>query len=195
MEYEIRPLTAGLVNDYVAFFDTEKHSDNKDEHKCYCVCWCSDDHRLGLERMVDAGKRRALAIEYVKTGLIRGYLAYMDNRVVGWCNANDKNKCQHCISWLRFLNDVKIQESGKPKTKAVFCFAIASEYRKKGIATGLLKKVCEDAIKEGYDIVEAYPKKEMKNLDNFEGPLSMYLKQGFSITEDHGEYYTVKKDL
>jgi len=51
MEYEIRALTADLVNDYINFFDTEEHSDNIEEHKCYCVCWCSDDHRTGLDKM------------------------------------------------------------------------------------------------------------------------------------------------
>ena len=33
MEFKIKTLTNDLVDDYIRFFDTEKHSDNQDEHK------------------------------------------------------------------------------------------------------------------------------------------------------------------
>lgn len=46
MNIEIRKLAPDLVEDYVSFFDTTPHYYNKDEHKCYCVCWCSADHRI-----------------------------------------------------------------------------------------------------------------------------------------------------
>jgi len=40
VDIKIRKLTSDLVDDYVNFFDTTPHSDNVDDHKCYCVCWC-----------------------------------------------------------------------------------------------------------------------------------------------------------
>jgi len=43
MDIEIRRLVPDLAEDYVRFFDTTPHDDFADEHKCYCVCWCSDD--------------------------------------------------------------------------------------------------------------------------------------------------------
>jgi len=61
---EIRKLNPELVEDYLHFFDVEDHSDNIAEHKCYCVCWCSDDHSMGIEKMSTAGKRRKLAEKY-----------------------------------------------------------------------------------------------------------------------------------
>ena len=33
---------------------------------------------------------REQAIDFIKSGRMQGYLAYVDNEVVGWCNANDK---------------------------------------------------------------------------------------------------------
>lgn len=45
MKVEIRKLTPVLTDDYLYFFDTTPHWDNIDEQKCYCVCWCSADHR------------------------------------------------------------------------------------------------------------------------------------------------------
>ncbi len=195
MEIEIKVLTADRVDDYLRFFDTEEHSDELKEHKCYCVCWCSDDHRTGLDRMSTAEKRRELARKYVLAGLIKGYLAYEGPRVVGWCNANGRKECRHCISWLRTMRDVKIAEASEANVKSVFCFTIAKDHRRKGIASQLLKKVCEDAKAEGYDSVEAYPKKVMKLMDAFEGPAGMYQKQGFVIEQELGDFLVMKKAL
>lgn len=44
--------------------------------------------------------------------------------------------------------------------KSIFCFVIAPEARRKGIATLLLERVCKDATKDGFDFVESYPYKE-----------------------------------
>ena len=195
MEFKIKALSPNLVNDFLDFFDTEDHSDNVKEHKCYCVCWCSDDHRNGLEKMSSAQKRRELAKEYIKNGMIKGYLAYDKNRVVGWCNSNRKNDCQNCISWLRNMQEVKITEPSNTLIKSVFCFTIAKNYRKQGIATQLLKRVSNDSLIEGYTSIEAYPKKVLKKIDAFEGPLEMYLKEGFSIEEELKDYFVVRKNL
>ncbi|HPJ23586.1 MAG TPA: GNAT family N-acetyltransferase [Bacillota bacterium] len=182
MEFQIKKLTKDLVDDYIYFFDTENHSDNQDEHKCYCVCWCSDDHRTGLDKMSSASKRRALAKEYISQGMIKGYLAYDKEKVVGWVNANDKSSCINCISWL--INLKEVNTSTSKKVKSVFCFTVASLYRRKGVATQLLQRVIQDAREDGYEEIEAYPKKEIKHLDDFEGPLSMYLKQGLVIKKE-----------
>jgi ribosomal protein S18 acetylase RimI-like enzyme len=93
------------------------------------------------------------------------------------------------------MQDVETAQTPDANVKSVFCFAIANDHRRKGIATRLLRRVCEDAKAEGYEAVEAYPKKTMKDLDAFEGPLEMYKGQGFVVAEDHGEYLVVRKNL
>jgi len=42
-------------------------------------------------------KRRELAVQYINDDMIRCYMAYHDGKVVGWCNANEKTECLHCI--------------------------------------------------------------------------------------------------
>lgn len=196
MDIEIRKLTPDLTNDYLHFFDTEKHSDNIDEHKCYCVCWCSDDHRSDNVDMSSAEKRRELAAHYVNNGLIKGYLAYQDDRVVGWCNANSKPECFNCISWLRFMSGVSKSESSKDiKVKSILCFTVAPSMRRKGVATKLLERVCIDAAKEGYGFVESYPKKNFKQMDNFEGHLEMYKNCGFFVHEQLDDFVVMRKQL
>ena len=195
MNIEIKKLTPEMVDDYVNFFDTTSHSTGKDEHKCYCVCWCSDDHRERKD-FKTAEDRRKLAAEYVKNGDIQGYLAYYNNKVVGWCNANTKSECLKCISWLMFMKNVPTGESEPEiKVKSIFCFAVAPDMKRKGIASKLLERVIDAATEEGFDFVEAYPKSNMKEADNFEGPLKMYKKAGFEEYEELEEMVVVRKRL
>ena len=89
MDIEISKLTPDLAEEYAHFFDTTPHDDRIPDHTCYCVCWCSDDHRFWTGGPTRE-ERRAMAIDYVGSGKVQGYLAYSGSRIVGWCNANTK---------------------------------------------------------------------------------------------------------
>jgi len=116
-------LTSDLLEDYLSFFETEAHADNEEEDRCYCVCWCTADHRVETD-FSSPEKRRDLAVQYIITaGIIQGYLAYYDDHVVGWCNANTKSDCIHCTSWLRFMSEVNtIEPDPNSRAKSIFCF-------------------------------------------------------------------------
>ena len=96
MNIEIRKLTPDLAEDFVTFFDTTPHNE-KYKVKCYCVFWCNDDCE-GKDFNTKAA-RRDYAVQYVKGNNIQGYLAYYDDKVVGWCNANTKSDCLKCKGW------------------------------------------------------------------------------------------------
>lgn len=153
MEIEIRRLTPDLAEDYVQFFDVTPHDVNIDEQKCYCVTWRSDiSYANGAPHWFPAREeRRTRAKEFVRTGSIQGYLAYYGDKIVGWCNANAD--CQLCVNYLRSYWP-KEEYRGDVKVKSVFCFVVAPEMQRKGIATQLLKRVCKDAANEGFDFVE-----------------------------------------
>ena len=76
MNIEIRKLSPELTEDYIRFFDVTPHGDNVDDHKCYCVCWCSDT--WGGKDFSTPEKRREYAAKYIKDNIIQGYLAYCD---------------------------------------------------------------------------------------------------------------------
>jgi len=198
MNVEIRKLVPDLSEDYLRFFETEAHADNEDEDRCYCVCWCSADHREGMD-FSSPEKRRDLAIQYIKNGTIHGYLAYYSGQVVGWCNANAKSECLNCISWLRNrgMAAVKKTESTPDiRVKSVFCFTIAPRMKRKGIATQLLERVCKDTAEEGFDYVEAYPNKAFISIfRDFMGPLELYNKCGFSVSDETEYIYVMRKSL
>lgn len=180
MELTIRKLTPELLEDYLRFFETDAHADNPDEDRCYCVCWCREDHTRPTD-FSSPEKRRALAVDYINRGSIRGYLAYDGDRVVGWCNANDKQLCRLSLSCLRCGDNLGEAEPER-RIQSVFCFTVSPDYRKMGVATALLTRVCEDAAAEDYELVEAYPPREFISVfTDFMGPYKLYEKLGFTV--------------
>ena len=177
MNIEIRKLTPELADDYIHFFDVTPHNGSSDENKCYCVTWRDDDSYEDGPWFPSPEERRERAFQYVKNGSLRGYLAYCDGKVVGWCNTNEN--CRNCIDYLR--NFYPIEEHGVDvKIKPIFCFVIAPEMQRQGIATQLVERVCKDAAEEGFDFVEAYVNKDfIDTAEDFRGPLAMYEKCGF----------------
>lgn len=195
MDIEIRKLIPELAEDYVHFFDITPHDENVDEHKCFCVCWCNDDYEGKDLSTVE--KRRKCALQYVKGNNIQGYLAYSGDTVVGWCNANTKSDCLKCASWRRFMDYVPLKESNTGiKVKSIFCFVIAPEMKRKGIATLLLERVCRDAVQDGFDFVEAYPYKESSyQSSDFGGHFEMYKKSGFHVSLKTEQGLVMRKQL
>lgn len=186
MNIEIRKLTPELAEDYVRFFDATPHSEipDHDECKCYCVWWCKDDHDVGnIDFLSTQERRRNYAVRSIKSDSIQGYLAYCDGKVVGWCNANTKADCLKCFCWKRFMSSVSTEElSSGVRVKSIFCFLTAPHMRKKGIAKLLLERVCQDAVQDGFDCIEAYPQKEYVNeAKDFMGPAGLFIKNGFEV--------------
>ena len=192
MKIEIKRLSPELADDYVCFFDITPHDEYVDAHKCYCVCWCADDYE-GKD-FSTAEKRRAAAYRYVQNGIIQGYLAYHNGIPVGWCNANTKSECLKCCSWRMFMKNVHVDMN--EKIKSIFCFVIAPQYQRQGIASMLLKRVIEDAITDRFDAIEAYPNKSfISAAADFMGPIAMYEKHGFSTTAQTEKKYVMRKAL
>jgi len=195
---EIKKLIPDLVEDYLHFFDTTEHYGEK-KMKCYCIMWCTDAayNAGGSYWYEDPVQRRKAALKRVESGAIQGYLAYHQDKVIGWCNANDKTACHQCMEHLRNNEALPIERCiDGVKSKFVFCFAIAPEYMRQGIAAMLLRKVCEDAKHEGYAQVYAIPAKEFGDTGkSFMGPYSLYEKMGFHVIGENTDRYIVKKML
>lgn len=198
MNIEICKLTPDLAENYVNFFDTTPHNE-KHKVKCYCVFWCNEDCE-GKDFSTKTA-RRDYAIQCVKGSNIQGYLAYCDNKVVGWCNANTKSDCLKCMGW-RGMNGPRkgflptVESTPEIRIKSVFCFTIAPEMRRQGIASRLLARVCQDAAEDGFDFVEAYPDKEVTGKsEDFVGYADMYEKAGFAVYHETKKKLVMRKPL
>ena len=179
MKISVCKLTYELLDDWLSYFDKDAFSDNDEWCGCYCMCYHWDDE-LEKKRAWDCDRdcaefNRKQAIEFIKSGRMRGYLAYVEGKVVGWCNANNKEAYNN----VNFNFAEEVPDNGE-KIKSIACFSVAPNYRGSGVATALLEYVCKDAKNDGFDLVEAYPFKHNEN-HAYHGPLSMYKKVGFKL--------------
>jgi len=128
---------------------------------------------------------------------IQGYLAYHSGRAVGWCNANTKADCLKCVSWRKFMDYVPLEDPDAGiRVKSIFCFVIAPEMQRKGIATLLLERVCQDAADEGFDFVEVYPHKASSwQSSDYGGHYEMYRKGGFYVSSEAEKGLVMRKRL
>jgi len=193
MNIEIRKLTPDLAEAYAHFFDVTPHWENNDCDKCYCVSWRSDDsyNEENGHWYPTREERRAHSIQFVRDGKLQGYLAYEGDRIVGWCNATAD--CQGGVNFLREYYQIE-EYRADVKVKSIFCFVIAPDMQRQGIATLLVERVCKDAAEDGFDFVEAYTDADPNN-HHFRGPLAMYEKLGFNKSAEREGRITVRRAL
>lgn len=189
MELEIRALTPELLGDYLEFFDQVAFADHPEWSQCYCMHfhWQSqwDDE--------PPKNNRDRAIEHVKGGLLKGYLAYADGKVAGWCNANDKKN----YAALKCNVKPEIWEANEDeKVKSVVCFLVAPDLRGKGVATKLLEHACADAKVDGYDFIEGYPPfGDCGMYAAHHGTVALFEKFGFAVYKQSGNCCIMRKYL
>ena len=197
-EIEIRRLAPDLAEAYADFFDATPHNE-KYKAKCYCVYWCGEES--GDMDYSTKKSRRDYAVKCVRENKIRGYFAYLNGKAVGWCNANTKSDCLACRGWQGINGPrrgyIPTEGPGQGiRVKSVFCFVIAPEMRRQGVATLLLERVCLDAANEGFDFAEAYPDKEVnEKSENYPGYANMYFKCGFTIFHETKRKLVMRKRL
>lgn len=181
MELVIKPLSPGLADEYLKFFDDTAFSDNPGWAGCYCCFYHIPSPEW--ERRTSA-QNREYAREAIQSGGMSGYLACLGGEAVGWVNAGPRKR------YARLG-----KEDSPDNACSIVCFTIAPSLRGKGIATRLLKAVVEGA-KGKYDYIEAYPLKgEQSCAFHYHGPLDMYLKAGFEIAEEKSEHYVVRRKV
>lgn len=190
MDIRISKLTPDLAEEYARFFDTTPHN-NTWGQKCYCVSWRSDDSYSGDNHGFSTSEeRRAKAIQFVKEGKLQGYLAFYGEKIVGWCNATAD--CRLGVKKLQSWGWPTAETGADVKIKSIFCFVIAPDMQRKGIATQLVEHICYDAANEGFDFVEAYTDDKFID-DGYRGPLAMYEKCGFYKCAEHEGKIVLRK--
>ena len=193
----VKPLTPGLTDDYLRFFDHERgpaFADNPEWAKCYC-------HFYEVPRAIDwpslpGDANRVAMRSRIEVGEMEGYLAYDGDEVVGWMNAQPRHKLPHCFERMRI---VAPDISCAPFEAAVIvCFVIAPARRKSGVARTLLAGGIASLAARGIKLVDAFPFKagdSTTSTDHYHGPLSMFLAAGFSILREDAEMTVVRKLL
>lgn len=191
-ELTIRRLSPELCEDWLHYFDNIAFQDHGEWAYCYCLEGHLDRHTD--ENLRDHKERREKAITFIREGKMQGYLAYLGNTVVGWCNVNDR-KNYHYVTEMFRESGYWPNEAPDTKVKAVYCFLTAPQYRGRGIAARLLEQVCGDAAQEGYACVEAYPYTDRTCEFQYHGSAKMYERSGFTEAADLKYVKVMRKDL
>lgn len=182
----IEPLVPDRLDDFLSFFESVRFTENPHWSKCYCYSfhftgsadqWTTENNRLAVSRLV-------------KDRQMKGYLAYLNGRPVGWCNANNR------LNYQRLHKIYELPQKESNKICSIVCFLIHPDFRRRGISRQLLHRVESDYTAPEYEIIEAYPGKGDLSCERlYKGPLEMYLGNGFHISEEHSDYRIVRKDL
>lgn len=186
---EIKKLTPELCDDWLGFFDGIAFSDHGD----WAFCYCLEGHmtRKKNEEWTDSAERRAYAKQMILEGKMQGYLAFDGDTVVGWCNVNDREN----FPYIRELYEYQKYEPDPRKTKVVYCFLVAPEYRGRGIAGMFLNRACEDAKQDGFLRVEAYPFSDTNMEYQYHGTVNMYKNHGFTQIADLQFLNVMEKEI
>lgn len=185
MQLEVKKLDRNMADAYLDFFDHRAFSDGSAEKGCYCVWhhW-TDRHERERSLMPENERpyrKRDYAKELIQNGILNGFAAIYNGRIVGFCNA-DAKECYFRMSREKHP-DSWIGVNGNDKILAIVCFIVAPGMRRKGVAKALLECACQYAEENGYDYVEGYPSQGEFVVNNCGGSASMYIGQGFEIID------------
>jgi ribosomal protein S18 acetylase RimI-like enzyme len=186
MEITIKPLTPDLLEDYFIFFNNMKFKENPD----WSICYCFSYHFIGTKEQWNKEENIASVVKYVNDNKMTGYLAYSDNKPIGWCNANNRQNYQRLLKYYDLI------DNPDDKVCSIVCFLIHPDFRRQGIAQKILDKICMDYSNNDYDYIEAYPGKgDLSSEGHFRGPMKLYEKYDFKIKKENDDFYIIRKEL
>jgi uncharacterized protein YndB with AHSA1/START domain/GNAT superfamily N-acetyltransferase len=181
---EVRELTPELVGDFLRFFDDDAFRDNP----AWADCYCTELHRS--DDLSTPAANRGLADEMIRARRMRGFLAYADGRVVGWCHAAPRAT----LAGLARRPALAVEDAERVGTVA--CFVIAAPYRRHGVARALLAAALDRFAEQGLAFAEAYPLKEPRSdAEAYHGPLALYRAAGFEVYREAERSLIVRKAL
>lgn len=188
-QVEIRPLRPERLLDYLHFFDHDAFVDNPGWAACYCTFYHAPHHLKPWEERT-APENRLMAEELIVAGRLQGHLAYLGDRVVGWCHAAPK------VEIPNLERSEPLRSDDCAQVGAIVCFVVVQSERRRGIAGALLQAACDGFRDLGLTAAEAYPRaRGMADAANYHGPLQMYLKQGFEPYRRYEDSWIVRKAL
>ena len=164
-------IKSGKLNGYLAFINGVS------------IGWCNVDNKENYERINNPAASSGICCFGKEFDSV--FNAFLNAPRGGVLNPS------HTIKSDPFLG-----RNSAHKIKAIVCFAISPDFRKKGVATALLHKAVEDAKTEGYFAIESYPRlhKKIETYD-YTGPIRLYEKEGFVKMAEQESTLIMRKEL
>ncbi|MFX1329529.1 MAG: GNAT family N-acetyltransferase [Promethearchaeota archaeon] len=191
MNVIIKPLSPDLLDDFLNYFDNIAFSDNPGWSKCYCHFYHFNGTNQEFAKRT-AEENRNASKDLILSGKMNGFIAYLDNKPVGWCNVNLKEN----FAKIPFKYKGDTLDSNK-KIASIICFIIAPKHRKQGIARKLLKFAISYMKNNDYDLIEVYPSKgkNLSDAHSYRGPISLYISEGFYTYKKYKNHDIMRRKL
>lgn len=143
-------------------------------------CWCQYYRSEAPYQHESRDRNRAAMRRQITTATVpHGVLAYDDGRPVGWCAVAPRADYPR----LRRMQAAKATQD-EPGLWSVTCFVVRVGHRRQGVAAQLLDAAVDFAGRHGGRVIEGYPVdpsvRPTGSSGLYQGPLSMYLRAGFT---------------
>ncbi len=179
-EISIVPLTPDRLDDFLTFFDGPAFADNPGWADCYCWFPYSDEAGVtdeGGDAFLrrSARQNRESISEAILAGRAGGYLAYAQDRVVGFINAAPRSRYPQ-LAELPGDSDT---------IGATPCFTVDPGWRRQGIARRLLSAAIEGLRQDGMRRMEAGPyTAPQDDAHRYHGTIELYESAGYQRVAD-----------
>lgn len=187
LKLSFHPLTKGRWSDFETLFGKRGACGG-----CWCMFWRLS--RKHFESQKGEGNKLAMKA-IVESGEVPGILAYHNTVVVGWCAIAPRSRFS-ALSRSRILQPIDDRVCW-----SVACLFIEKTYRKKGVATELLRASTKYAKSQGAKLVEGYPvepksEKDIPPVFAWTGIPKAFIRAGFKeITRRSPTRPIMRKEL
>ncbi|NNJ31786.1 GNAT family N-acetyltransferase [Lacrimispora defluvii] len=188
MNLIIKKLNSELGETFVNFLSSIDFQNTPHWATCYCRYYQSD---CSMEEWKNRSgeTNRDEALTEILNGRMTGYLAFDNDKCIGWCNSND-------ITNYSRLKDELYPYCGDKKVGCTICFMIHPEYRGQGIARQILKTAISDFVAEGYDAMIALPfEDQLAPQKRYRGTKNMYECFGYRVIDQEDTVSVMWLDL
>ena len=152
------------------------HCEANEASWCYCVAWWVPTWEGWGQRTAD--ENLTLRENLFQLGQYDGYLLYIDEEPVGWCQCGPRDRLPKLLEQYKLEPDDQVW--------AITCFLIAPRFKKQGLTHRLLAGVLEDLRRQGVQRVQAFPHRatELPDEDMWTGPEVVFRRAGFTVERD-----------
>lgn len=163
------------------------HSDQVCGGWCFCAAWWLPTWEGFGDRT--SADNRTLREELFDKQIYDGYIVYFEDEPQGWCQVGLRDQYSKLLEKYSLEPDTEVW--------AVTCMAIPQRFQGLGLTHEILALIIGDLKSRGVKRLQAYPKADpnLPKMDNWTGPLSLYLKAGFKVVKTDEKHPVMELSL
>jgi GNAT superfamily N-acetyltransferase len=165
---------------------------------CYCQYWqYPGDHRDWQNRCANERDENSRLLEQqLRESALFGFVAIHQGQIVGWARLEEPEKMKKLYDG-RLYRGLPCFSGERTNVRAIACFLVDPELRKRGVANSLLVEIMRFARQADLRALEAFPRgaTDVSDGEQWMGPLAIYQSAGFETVRDFGPYPVLRLEL